>query len=199
MPTPTDQTRPTARTEPADPPPVERELKFAAVEHDTLRDRLIDLEAERVLPSSLEENLLFDRKNELHKKGCVLRLRTEPRGAWLTFKGPAEFEGRTKVRVEHQTSLGDGAAARNLLEAVGFQVVRSYQKKREVWQVGGVSIALDHTPIGDFAEFEGEAAEALARRFGFDPEEAERRSYLRLYEDYLQDHPDAPRNMTFDP
>lgn len=198
MSTPTDQTPTSGRTDTDEQPPVERELKFAAVEHDTLRDRLIDLEAERVLPSSLEENLLFDRRSELQKHGCVLRLRTEPRGAWLTFKGPAEFEGRTKVRVEHQTSVGDGAALRNLLEAIGYQVVRSYQKKREVWQVGGVTVALDHTPIGDFAEFEGEAAEALARRFGFDPEKAERRSYLRLYEDFLRANPAAPRNMTFE-
>jgi adenylate cyclase class 2 len=179
-------------------PPVERELKFAEVEHDSLRDRLIDLEAERVVPSSLEENFLFDRGQELLEQGCVLRLRMEPRGAWLTYKGPAEFEGRTKVRVEHEISVGDGDTTRSLLEAIGFQQARSYQKRREIWRVGGVTVALDHTPIGDFAEFEGEAAEALAKRFGFDPETAERRSYLRLYEDYLREHPEAPRNMTFE-
>jgi hypothetical protein len=63
--------------------------------------------------------------------------------------------------------------------------------------VGGVTVALDRTPIGEFAEFEGEAAEALAKRFGFDPDKAERRSYLRLYNDYLKEHPDAPPDMTF--
>jgi len=178
--------------------PVERELKFADVEHDRLRDRLIQMEAERIVPSSLEENWLFDRGRELFGRGCVLRLRTESRGAWLTYKGPAEFEGRTKVRPEQETEVSDPEAARGIIEALGYEVVRSYQKRREIWQVGGVIIALDHTPIGDFAEFEGEAAEALAKRFGLDPEQAERRSYLRLYEDYLREHPDAPRNMTFD-
>jgi adenylate cyclase class 2 len=186
----------TARSEPQ--PTMERELKFSAVEHDSLRDRLLELEAERVVSSSLEENFLFDRDQELHRQGCILRLRVEPRGAWLTYKGPAEFEGRTKVRVEHETSVGDGDSTRNLLEAIGYSVVRSYQKRRETWRVGGVIVALDHTPIGDFAEFEGEAAEALAKRFGFDPTTAERRSYLRLYEDYLREHPEAPRNMTFE-
>ena len=68
---------------------------------------------------------------------------------------------------------------------------------REEWLVGGVTIALDHTPIGDFAEFEGDRAEVVAKRCGFDPDKAERRSYLRLYEDYLKHHPDAPPEMTF--
>ncbi len=76
-------------------------------------------------------------------------------------------------------------------------MVRRYQKVREEWQLGGVTIALDHTPIGDFAEFEGERAEVVAKRCGFDPDKAERRSYLRLYEDYLKEHPDAPPEMVF--
>lgn len=178
---------------------IERELKFAEVQHDLLRDRLIQMEAERLVPSSIEENLLFDRDGALLGQGCVLRLRIESRGSWLTYKGPADFEGRTKVRVEHETEVGDPDATHRLLESLGYQVTRSYQKRREIWQVGGVTVALDHTPIGDFAEFEGDAAEALAKRFGLDPQTAERRSYLRLYEDYLRENPDAPRNMTFEP
>lgn len=176
---------------------IERELKFAAVQHDKLRDRLIELEAERVWTSALEENWVFDRAGTLEKKGCVLRLRRDPRGAWLTYKGPATFEGRTKVRVEHETEVSDPDEMRNLLESLGYRVSRRYEKRRELWQVGGVTVALDRTPIGDFAEFEGDAAEALAKRFGFDLEKAERRNYLRLYQDYLRDHPDAPADMTF--
>jgi adenylate cyclase class IV len=86
---------------------------------------------------------------------------------------------------------------RRLIESLGYRVTRRYQRIREQWQLGGVAIALDHTPIGDFAEFEGDAAEALARRFGFNPEHAERRSYLKLYDDYLAEHPEAPPDMVF--
>ena len=68
---------------------------------------------------------------------------------------------------------------------------------RETWRVGGVLISLDHTPIGDFAEFEGEGAEKLARRCDLDPDTAERRSYLRLYADHLVAHPEAPGDMVF--
>jgi predicted adenylyl cyclase CyaB len=176
---------------------LERELKFAEVEHDRLRDRLLQMEAERVWSSVLEENWVFDRGGKLEKQGCLLRLRRDPRGAWLTFKGPAAFEGRTKIRREHEIEVSDPDEARNLLESLGYQVTRKYEKRRELWRVGGVTVALDRTPIGDFAEFEGDAAEALARRFGFDLEQAERRNYLRLYQDYLAEHPDAPPDMVF--
>lgn len=176
---------------------VERELKFAEVEHDRLRDRLLEMEAERMWNSVLEENWVFDREGELQEDGCVLRLRRDSQGAWLTYKGPAEFEGRTKVRTELETEVSDPDHTRQILESLGYRVARRYEKRRELWRVGGVTVALDRTPIGEFAEFEGEAAEALAKRFGFDPKEAERRSYLRLYEDYLKEHPDAPPDMTF--
>src|SRR6185312_7543156 len=133
----------------------EREIKFPRVELDKLRDRLIELEAERSGPSAFEDNWILDRDEELLSTGRILRLRTDGGRARLTFKGPMHIEGNVKVREE-----------------------------REEWQLGGVTIALDHTPIGDFAEFEGDGAETVAKRCGFDPDKAERRSYLRLYEDY---------------
>lgn len=176
---------------------IERELKFGGVELEALRERLEELAAERLAAGSFEENQVFDRDGEVYSAGCVLRLRQEARGASLTYKGPMRLEGRMKVREEHETEVGDADATRALLEGLGYEVVKRYQKVRETWRLGGVSIALDHTPIGDFAEFEGESADRVALRCGFDPDEAERRSYLRLYEDHRADHPDAPADMVF--
>ena len=178
-------------------PSVERELKFAAVEPDRLRERLRELEAERVHPGALEDNWVLDNGGKLQRSNCVLRLRKDSHGAFLTFKGPATFEGKTKLRAEHETGVSDADATRKLFESLGFAVVKRYQKVRESWQLGGVTISLDHTPIGEFAEFEGEGAEKVARRCELDPEEAERRSYLRLYADHLAAHPDAPPDMVF--
>lgn len=175
----------------------ERELKFAAADHNTLRSRLLELEAERVGPSAFEDNRLFDRDGELAERGLLLRLRVDRQGAWLTFKGPARYEGRMKVRPEHQSRLDDPQAMEAILTSLGYAIVRRYQKHREEWTLGGVTVALDHTPIGDFVEFEGEGAEKLAQRCGFDPASAERRAYLRLYDDFLAEHPEAPRDMVF--
>ncbi len=175
----------------------EREIKFPGVELDKLRDRLIELEAERKGPSAFEDNWILDRGEELVSEGKILRLRTDGGKARLTFKGPMRLEGNLKIRQEHEIEVESAEQARALLENLGFAAVRRYQKMREEWQLGGVTIALDHTPIGDFAEFEGDRAEVVAKRCGFDPDKAERRSYLRLYEDYLKSHPEAPPEMTF--
>ena len=176
---------------------LEREIKFPGVELDKLRDRLIELEAERRGPTAFEDNWILDRDNELIKDGKILRLRTDGGRARLTYKGPMRLEGNLKIREEHEIEVENADQATALLRNLGYSVVRRYQKMREEWQLGGVTIALDHTPIGDFAEFEGDRAEVVAKRCGFDPDKAERRSYLRLYEDYLNVHPDAPPEMVF--
>ena len=176
---------------------LEREIKFPGAELEKLRERLLDLEAERVGPPAFEDNWILDREGELISSGRILRLRTDGGRARLTFKGPMRLEGNVKVREEREIEISGAEEAKALFENLGYQLVRRYQKVREEWHLGGVTIALDHTPIGDFAEFEGDGAETVAKRCGFDPDKAERRSYLRLYEDYLKKHPDAPPEMVF--
>ena len=177
--------------------PEERELKFPAEGLETVRARLIEMEAERIGPGSFEDNWVLDKDAELQNAGCVLRLRTDGQGARVTFKGPRRFEGAIKVRREIEINVSDRESARALLEALGYRVESRYQKKREEWQLGGVTIALDHTPIGDFVEFEGERAEVVAKRCGFEESRAEPRSYLALYADYRTSHPDSPAEMVF--
>lgn len=178
--------------------PIERELKFVGVEIEPLRDRLLELEAERVAAAGFEDNWVFDREGgQLQARGCVLRLRVDAKGATLTFKGPASWDGQTKLRVEHETRVADHEQMEKLLEALGYEVATRYQKMREEWRLGGVVISLDHTPIGDFAEFEGDGGEKVAKRCGFDPEKAERRSYIELYEAWRTDHQEAPPHMVF--
>jgi adenylate cyclase, class 2 len=175
----------------------EREIKFPRVELEKLRERLLELEAERVGPGAFEDNWILDRGDELLSTGRILRLRTDGGRARLTFKGPMSLEGNVKVREEREVGIENAEEAMALLENLGYSVVRRYQKVREEWHLGGVTIALDHTPIGDFAEFEGDGAETVAKRCGFDAQKSERRSYLRLYQDYLKEHPDAPPEMVF--
>ena len=177
---------------------VERELKFAQVDLDALRSRLVELEAERVGPAAFEENWLLDRGGELAEQASILRVRAEEgRGALVTFKGPTTYEGSVKVRPELELRVESAATALALFESLGYHVERRYQKLREEWRLGAEVICLDHTPIGDFVEFEGEKATAVAKRCGFDPAGAVRKSYLMLYADHVASHPQAPRDMIF--
>lgn len=176
---------------------VEREVKFRCSDLNSLRERLQSAEAERVSAAALEDNLIFDRAGELQQRGCLLRLRFDVNGARLTYKGPASFEEGVKVREERETAVEDADELRAVLENLGYEAVHRYQKYREEWRVGGVIACLDRTPIGDFVEFEGDAAAKLAQRFGFDPEAAERRSYIGLYQDHRRSNPSAPEEMIF--
>lgn len=176
----------------------ERELKFADVELSGLRERLVDLDAERVNAPAFEDNWIFDREGEMVENDRLLRVRIDGQGAVVTLKGPPRFEENVKIRIENQTRVDDPDQMRAILESLGYSIVRRYQKMREVWRLGGVTICLDHTPIGDFAEFEGTGGDKVAKRCGFDPSQAERRNYLRLWEEYLREHPEASDDMTFE-
>ncbi|MCB1055870.1 MAG: class IV adenylate cyclase [Acidobacteria bacterium] len=180
-----------------DAPAVERELKFSLDELEALRERLIELDAERVNPGAFEDNWVLDRDDELKAKGCLLRLRKDGQGAVITFKGPASFDGGVKERTESETRVGNLEEARRLFEQLGYHAVRRYQKVREEWYLGAVTIALDHTPIGDFVEFEGSGAETVAKRCGFDLTKAERHTYLEIYDERVRQDPTLPREMVF--
>ncbi|NJL29676.1 MAG: class IV adenylate cyclase [Thermoanaerobaculia bacterium] len=175
----------------------DRQIKFASADHGQLRERLRELEAECQGSQILEDNWIFDRDGAIEATGSNLRLRVDRRGARLAFQGPASFDGPVKIRNEHETGVDEMEETRAILESLGYRVIRRYQKYREQWQLGSIAISLDHTPIGDFVEFEGEGCERVARRCGLDPEQAEGRSYLQLYESHLEAHPDAPADMVF--
>ena len=182
----------------AEKPPIERELKFAQVDLEALRQRLLEVEAERLGPAVFEENWLLDRGGELAERMSILRVRAEEgRGAVVTFKGPATFDGPAKVRTELEMRVENAELALALLQALGYAVERRYQKMREEWRLGTETICLDHTPIGDFVEFEGDRADAVAKRCGFDLGKALRKSYLMLYAEHLAAHPSAPFDMVF--
>ncbi len=179
-------------------PPIERELKFRCENLAEVAARLRGLSAVPVAKRALEDNLVFDRGGELAARGALLRLRRDGRGARLTFKGPARFEGGLKLRPEIEAAVGDPAeAVAGILQSLGFTIVRRYQKRREEWDLGGVAVALDETPLGGWVEFEGDGAEAAARRCGFDPATAERRDYLALWDDHRRADPQAPPDMLF--
>ncbi len=175
----------------------ERELKFRCEDMSELRERLLQAEAERVSASAKEVNFVLDRDAELERQGQLLRVRAQPGGATFTFKGPARFEEGTKIRAELEVEVDDHETVLAILRALGYEVRRRYEKFRETWRLGGVLVCLDHTPIGDFIEFEGSSADQVATRFRFAPANAERRNYLELYAEYRRGHPESPEDMVF--
>jgi predicted adenylyl cyclase CyaB len=178
-------------------PQLERELKFRVDDLNVVRSRLIELDAVLRSGAALEINWVLDRDGELAGAGLLLRLRQDAHGARLTFKGKARFEAKTKIRREIEAAVENVDDTLELFRALGYDVARRYEKRREVWALAGSGIFLDQTPMGGFVEIEGQTAEAVSRRCGLEPESAATGTYLELYDAYRALHPEAGIDMVF--
>ena len=179
---------------------IEREIKVPVRRLDPVRAALGELGADRLEPMTFEDNLVFDdAAHTLAGSGRLLRLRRWGAVATLTYKGPASFVDGVKHRQELETPVADFEATLAILAALGFVPLRRYQKRRELWDVDGVHVALDETPIGCFVELEGDdaALRSLAPRLGLDPAHAVAGTYLDLWNEWRSRHPEAGPDMVF--
>ncbi len=139
----------------------ELEVKFYVHDLATIEQRLVSLDAVLVQPRTFEINLRFDTpEQELSRNFRVLRLRQDT-AARMTFKGPAYGSEGVRVRQEIEFIVEDFEAARDLLEALGYQVSMGYEKYRTVYDLGEVHITLDEMPYGNFVEIEGPDPESI--------------------------------------
>jgi len=92
----------------------------------------------------------------------ALRLRLSGSRAELTYKGPRSGDG-AKSRLELTLRVDDPAAARAILERLGFREAIRVRKRREVYRLGRALVSIDEVEgLGAFVEVEGVSeAEAL--------------------------------------
>lgn len=180
--------------------PLEQEIKIPVERLESVRARLGALGARLEAARQLEDNAVLDTPDlELLGSGRLLRLRRWGSEVVVTFKGPASYKNGVKTRLELETGVAEPDRMLGILGQLGWTVQRRYQKRRETWHLGGVTVALDETPIGCFVEVEGPAGElaAAARALGLDPDAAVSASYQELWQQWRRDHPGAPRDMLF--
>ena len=187
-----------------DAPPVETELKIPVEDLATPRSALVARNAQRVHPAEREVNILLDGPaDELAAAGRVLRLRRIGDRRRLTLKGPASFVGNIKSREELEIEVGEIETLAAIFARLGFRPVLRYEKDRETWQISGVTVTLDHTPMGDFVELEGPATRlsGVASELGLEVADAVRGSYPTLWREFRAHHPELelPEDMVFAP
>ena len=179
----------------------EIEIKLPVQDLAAVRERLRAGSARQLTAPHSESNDLYDQADgSLAKSGRVLRLRRTEDGATLTFKGPPRFEEGAKTREERETAVSDPNEMESILAALGFHRRFRYEKRREEWSLDDCVIALDETPIGDFAEVEGDPA-AIRRalqHLGLDPSESIPYSYPELYVRRRREDSTLPADMLFD-
>jgi adenylate cyclase, class 2 len=158
-----------------------------------------------------EMNTLYDTGDgQLARQGQMLRLRVESaasggRGAGqrkvakdraastgvLTFKGPengaeTNIPEPYKVREEHELCISNPEEMSKIFEALGLRPCFRYEKFRTTFSLPGMArlkLTLDETPIGVFAELEGERGEIdrAAGMLGFARSDYINKSYGALF------------------
>jgi adenylate cyclase class 2 len=144
---------------------IEAKLKVDSTEQIAI---LLAESGAKLQGQSVQTDCYFDdARRSLAGADSALRLRRQQSGdkqeTVLTFKGPRE-KSRLKRRNEIQVRLEDSEAAQGLLEALGFEKKIVFQKRRQLWQLGGCEVALDELPLlGAFVEIEGPDEAGITR------------------------------------
>jgi len=186
----------------------EVELKVRA-DHDRVRERLADVDAERERVVRQVDTYYDAPDRDFAETDEALRIRRETpadppvtvdRGddpdEWttveLTYKGP-KVDEQSKTREEHETAVGDDGAADAILRGLRYEAAATVEKARERYAVDGDHVTLDAVAdLGTFVEVETtvdrEADVPAARErlvdlldhLGLDPDDGIRTSYLGL-------------------
>ena len=178
----------------------ETEVKIKLVDIADFRLRLSVLNPVALSARHFEDNQLVDFPDRRLGSGqCLLRVRFTAGRHFLTFKGPPRSEGIFKVREELETAVEDGTILLQTLERIGMRVSFRYQKYRQEFDVDGVHVAIDETPIGNYAEFEGSETgiRDVTRKMEIDEARFLRSSYYSLYVEYCCEKGKTPEFMVF--
>lgn len=161
----------------------EIEVKIRSGKPDKLKEKLVEIGAELVKNRYREENTLYDYPSRnLFGQHRALRLRTENKKAYLTYKGPPQKSRKFKIREEYETEVKNVKQTKKILKELGFIPTFRYQKYRTVYRIKKLKICLDETTIGNFVELEGEQNNIVkvARSMGFTKQEFIKSDYIQL-------------------
>ena len=133
----------------------------------------------------------------------ILRIRSYAGKCVLTHKrlpddGPGE--DRHKHRVETETDVSDDKALAGVFKSLGLVPAFRYEKWRSEWSDGAGHCVVDETPIGNFAELEGEAEwiDLIAEKLGVSRGDYITLSYGRLFEQWRAEHHSQAEDLTFE-
>src|SRR5262249_26339596 len=121
-----------------------------------------------------------------------------------TLKGRAKLEGGVKSRVELESDVASPEVVLQVFGELGFLPRFRYEKRRKVWRFEDPArpiVVVDETPIGLFAEIEGDepGVRALARELGLGEGEFLPQSSVALYRAARAKDPSLPPDMRFEP
>ncbi len=182
---------------------IETEIKFRVENQAELESRLATAGFRLVTPRSFESNVLYDTADRiLRAKQELVRIRSYA-GRWvLTHKRVPDSgigEDRHKHRVETETEVGDGETLAEVFCSLGLLPAFRYEKWRSEWSDGEGHCVVDETPVGVFAELEGQSdwIDRIAGQLEVKSEEQLTLSYGRLFDLWRERSGSTAQDMTF--
>lgn len=178
---------------------IEQEVKIPFDSVEAARRSIQSAGGRLVVSRRLLDDRLYDTPDaHLRRAGCALRIRRDGSDTILTFKGVPQ-PGPVKSREEIETTMGDPAAAEAILTAIGFRPCFHAEKYREDYDVDGVIVIIDDTPMGVFVEIEGtpDAIVRVATAIGRTAADFELASYPALYRRWCERTGRTPGDMVF--
>lgn len=174
----------------------EIEAKMRLTDPAAIEQKLADLGGHHVA-TLVETNTYFDtQEHRLKSADQGLRIRVESledgsSRAIVTHKGP-RAHGKLKSRTETEVGVEDARAAADLLKALGYLPVLSFEKRRRRWELDGCLVELDTLPyLGDFIEIEGPSDDtilAVRAKLGLADVPLIHASYIAMLTTYTREH-----------
>jgi adenylate cyclase class 2 len=185
----------------------EIELKFPVADVRTFRATAEAIGFTLVTERTFESNTLYDTPDrQLRARRQILRLRQYGDRCTLTHKRQAvgTNDARYKTRIETESGVDDHDALAEVFAQLGYLPAFRYEKYRTEWALSAGSgegkLVLDETPIGVWAELEGEPEwiDSMLERLGVAPDQCITDSYGKLFERWKQATGSPAEHLTFE-
>jgi adenylate cyclase, class 2 len=184
---------------------VEIELKFSVADLPALEQKLRALGFHLDTPRTFESNTLYDTPaRNLRARKELLRIRQYGATWTLTHKAqpPGSDDTKYKRRIETETQLSDGEALAAVFATLGYIPVFRYEKFRAEWSdpASNNHLVLDETPIGTWAELEGDPAwiDATLTTLEIPADRCTTESYGKLFLTWKERTQSKAEHLTFD-
>ncbi|REE26316.1 MULTISPECIES: class IV adenylate cyclase [Methanothermobacter] len=172
---------------------IEVEVKAKIHDRDEMVDRILSLGGVHVSEEE-QHDLYFNAPHrDFARTDEALRIRRSGGRTFITYKGP-KIDEESKTRKELETEVADPGTAAEILESLGFRMVREVVKERRIYSVGEFTVSIDTVMgLGTYLEIERDLPDGsdyagalreifeLYRKLGIE-DGFERRSYLELLE-----------------
>jgi adenylate cyclase class 2 len=174
---------------------IEVEVKAQVNEFESIREKLDEMGALKIKIERQEDTYFNAPHRDFAETDEALRIRKIPDGEnaqiFITYKG-SKIDSTSKTRQEFEVGVGDAEITAHIFESLGFRVVQTVVKDREIYHLKDFVITLDSVHnVGTYMEIETDLEDGKDFQEALDnifelyklmgiTEGFERRSYLEL-------------------